>query len=185
MPFRYASPSDIPPTDSEARIPLDCPVCGIHTDSDIVAYFESPQTKWHRLSATEMKVFNYLVRCTQCHSGLLIWWFYGELVRGQKITEGKLVFPLPCAAFRTKELSRSAIPGAIFEDMCQAELALAAGAHFGAGLLLRRACQYICRDRQIPEDAGGLKAQMRSVGKEGGNYPEPCKASPQYPHNRK
>jgi hypothetical protein len=59
-------------------------------------------------------------------------------------------FRLPTAAFETQALGRKWVPPAILKDLEQAELAFAAGAHYGAGLLLRRACQYICLDKQIP-----------------------------------
>jgi len=59
-------------------------------------------------------------------------------------------FRLPSAAVESEALGGEEVPPAIFKDLEQAELARAAGAHYGAGLLLRRACQYVCLDRQIP-----------------------------------
>jgi Domain of unknown function (DUF4145) len=47
----------------------------------------------------------------------------------------------------------------------QAELAFAAGAHYGAGLLLRRACQSICLDKGISQN--GLKGQIKKLAENG------------------
>lgn len=58
-------------------------------------------------------------------------------------------FRLP---LETEALGREGVPPAILKDLEQAELAFAAGAHYGAGLLLRRACQYVCLDQQIPHE---------------------------------
>jgi uncharacterized protein DUF4145 len=169
MPFWYAEPSDIPPTDANARIPLDCPVCGVHTDAKIVAHFASAQNSWVRLASEELELHNFLVRCTRCGSGILIVWSYGETMRGEKITSGRTAHPLPSAAFEIEQLSKlskDAIPAAILVDLRQAELAFAAGAHYGAGLLLRRACQSICRHQNIPEK-NGLKGQIVQLATDG------------------
>lgn len=168
MPFWYAGRSDIPPTSASARIPLDCPVCGVHTDAETVAHFVTSQNNWVRLAAQELQLHNFLVRCTRCGSGIFIVWSFGETIRGQKITSGRTAYPLPSAAFEIEQLSKlskDAIPAAILEDLRQAELAFAAGAHYGAGLLLRRACQSICRNQNIPEN--GLKGQIVQLAKNG------------------
>jgi Domain of unknown function (DUF4145) len=167
MPFWHASESEVPPADISHRIPLDCPVCGVHTHAQIEGYLVTRQNDWVRLAAHEMALHNYLVQCTRCHSGIFIIWSYGETLRGERVTEGTEVYPLPPrSAFETEKLSKEAIPAAILEDLRQAELAHAAGAHYGAGLLLRRACQSICRDKEVKEN-GGLKGQIVQLATSG------------------
>lgn len=156
-----------PPTDCKKPIPLRCPICGIHTDAKIVASFVTPDSNFVKLPTPEIKVHNYLVRCTRCESGILVMWSYGESEDHRcGLTAGMCVYPFPTSAFETEQLPREAVPAAVFEDLRQAELAYLAGAHYGAGLLLRRACQNICREQKIPE-TGGLAHQIREMAVRG------------------
>lgn len=143
---------------------MDCPVCGTHTDAEIKSFFESENNQWSRAFGIG-KVFNYLLRCTRCTSGILFIWAYREMIRGGQGISSIAVFPLPTTAFKTDALGHDAIPPAILKDLEQAELAFAAGAHYGAGLLLRRACQSICLDKQVPPN--GLKGQIKKLAASG------------------
>jgi len=91
-------------------------------------------------------------------------WAYGEDYRGQAQSGGAFVYPLPLGTFEER-LPEDTIPEAIFEDLRQAELSAHAGADYGAGLLLRRACQYICRDKNVAGDR--LEAQVDDLAKKG------------------
>ncbi|OGO20247.1 MAG: hypothetical protein A2Z15_06290 [Chloroflexi bacterium RBG_16_50_11] len=154
------------PRDPRQPFPLQCPICGIHTDAEVIANFETPGSDFVRLPISEMKVYNYLVRCTRCKSGILVYWSYGEDYRRGGATAGIHVYPFPTSAFRTEQLPEKEIPAAIFEDLRQAELAYLADAYYGAGLLLRRACQNICREQKIPE-TGGLASQIKEMDTRG------------------
>lgn len=156
---------DKPPTDDKATIPLRCPICGIHTNSVIKGLWKTPRSEWVKVPTFEMEIYNYLLACTHCQSGLLLMWSYGEDHRSAQ-TAGRILYPYPTSAFETEKLPAGSIPAAIFEDLRQAELAYLVSAHYGAGLLLRRACQNICRDRQVPEK-GGLKAQLKEMARMG------------------
>ena len=152
-----------PPTNVGERIPVDCPVCGTHTDAEIKGVFVSEANRFIR-NSLRGKIFNYLLRCTHCTSGILVIWHYEETMRLGALNNID-VFPLATTAFKTEALGDGAIPAAILMDLEQAELAFAAGAHYGAGLLLRRACQYICLERGIPE--GKLKNQIKQLAAKG------------------
>ena len=69
-------------------------------------------------------------------------------------------FRLPTSASETEALGRTGVPPAILKDLEQAELAFAAGAYYGAGLLLRRACQYVCLDKQMPHEKPRYQIQQ-------------------------
>jgi hypothetical protein len=101
-----------PPTQIGDRIPLDCPVCGTHTDAEIKAFFVSEN---NRLVRTPLhgKVFNYLLRCTRCTSGMLLIWSYEEDIRRASLGFSYTgVYPLPTSAFKTEALGgEDAIPG--------------------------------------------------------------------------
>jgi hypothetical protein len=58
------------------------------------------------------------------------------------------------------------VPAAILEDLQQAEMCESIGAIYGAALLYRRAVQYICRDKKVPE-SGGLKGQISYLANNG------------------
>lgn len=165
--YRVYGEENVPPTGKERRIPLRCPICGIHTDAPIVCTHVTQQNDFVRLPSSYMALYNYLVRCTRCNSGLLVVWSYGEEPpAGGGHTAGSLVLPLRASAFETDRIAVDAVPAAILEDLRQGELAFYAGAHYGAGLLLRRACQNIARHWQIPED-GGLRAQIEAMAAQG------------------
>ena len=80
------------------------------------------------------------------------------------ISAGKRVYPFYTDAFGIKGLESKVIPESVYEDIKQAELSYFAGAFYGAGLLLRSACQNICRDkkacgRSLYEEIDDLKAK--------------------------
>lgn len=159
------SEDDKPPTDLKKRISVRCPVCGVHTDAAIVGLVVTPASQFVQLPDSSWSVYNYLVQCTRCKSGLLIMWSYGEHIT-QKYTAGRLVYPLPTSPFETEKMAEGAVPAAVLEDLRQAELAHLSGAPYGAGLLLRRAAQYICREQQVPE-TGGLANQIKALATRG------------------
>jgi len=160
------SDKDKPPDAHDGTIPLRCSICGTHTDARIAGRVVTPDSRFVQLPHHVMKVYNYLACCTRCQSGILVMWSYGEEVNGDAYSAGRLVFPFPTAAFGTEQLPRDLIPSAVYEDLRQAELAYLARSHYGAGLLLRRACQNICRQQGIP-DVGGLKGQIKELASRG------------------
>jgi hypothetical protein len=151
-----------PPTDKRTRVPLNCPVCGIHTEAEIIAYTITPESKFVELPMMGMSVYNYLLRCTRCQSGLLLMWPFGRDIQGGGNTVSKVLLPFPMEAYDTQHFPAKWIPAAILENLRQAELAALAGAPYAAALLLRSACQLICRDKKIP-DKGGLDAQIKAI----------------------
>ena len=159
--FRYAYGDDCPPSKEEKRISLKCPYCGVHTDSEIISRFVTERSDFVRLPTSDMMVHNFFLRCTKCKSAILLLWSYGEESRDQGQTAGRRIFPFYTEAFEAKELEKDVVPGAILEDVIQAELSYYVGADFGAGLLLRRACQNICRDKKCEED--GLPKQIKDL----------------------
>jgi hypothetical protein len=148
--FRDAYGSDVPPRNEDKVIPLTCPICGADTDAEIKSRFTTKGSKYIRLPDVigEMYVINYFLRCTRCSGALLLMWSYGEEFPDRNKTAGKLLFPFRTDAFDIEELNLDIIPKSIYEDIKQAELSLYANAFLGAGLLLRRACQNICRDKK-------------------------------------
>jgi hypothetical protein len=58
-----------------------------------------------------------------------------------------MILPFPQAAREVFGSDDQSVPAAILEDLRQVELAFQVGAIYGAGLLLRRAIQYVCRDK--------------------------------------
>jgi hypothetical protein len=113
-----------------------------------------------------MVLFNYLVQCTRCKSGLLVLWPAGHGISEGFTTATKFLYPLRASTLE-KVAAEGAVPAAIAADLQQAELAYYAGAEYGAALLLRRACQSICRERNIPEQGQGLKGQIAELAKQG------------------
>ncbi len=162
--YRVYGEESVPPT-AAGRIPLRCPICGTHTDAPIVCLHVTQQNDFVRLPSSYMALHNYLVRCTRCSSGLLVVWSYGEEPDGHGHTAGIRVLPLRASTFETDMIASDAVPRAILEDLRQAELAFYAGADYGAGLLLRRACQSIARHQSIPDD--GLKGQIEEMARRG------------------
>lgn len=163
---RVYGEENVPPTAAGRRIPLRCPTCGTHTDAPIICLHVTQQNAFVRLPSSYMALHNYLVRCTRCNSGLLVVWSYGEEPReGGGHTAGTRVLPLRASAFETESIARDTVPRAIQEDLRQAELAFYAGADYGAGLLLRRACQNTARHQGIPDD--GLKGQIEEMARRG------------------
>jgi len=158
-----------PPPKHPGRIPLDCPVCGTHTDSEIIAACTTRQSDVVRLPDSTMTLHNYLLQCTRCASGLLLLWPSGMGRGPGEYTVGtRLLYP-PRSSELEKALAQpSPVPAAVAADIQQAELSFYAGSVYGAALLLRRACQDICRERKIPEVPGqGLKGQIQEMAKAG------------------
>lgn len=151
-----------PPAEKVKIIPLQCPNCGAHTDAEIRAHFITHQNKYVKLPATEMGVYNYFLRCTRCNSAILLLWSYGEDWHGEGVTAGRIIFPLHTEAFDFSDINDDVIPEAVLEDIRQAELSYFSGAFLGAGMLLRRACQNICRDKNI-EVKGNLVSEINNL----------------------
>ncbi len=149
----------------EGRIPLTCPICGIHTDAPVRGTFTTPDSEFLQLPSMGMWLDNYFVQCTRCQGGILVIQSVGTDFEGGQITSGAFVYPLRSSAFETDALASGAVPAAILTDLQQAELSFFAGAYYGAGLLLRRACQNICREQGIP--GGDLKTQIREMADRG------------------
>jgi hypothetical protein len=146
--FGYAFGEDVPPLGNEKIIPLICPICGTHTDAEIKGRFECKENKYIKLPTSEMQVYNFFLRCTRCSGALLLMWSYGDDHHMRGISAGKIVFPFYTDAFEIESLNIEVIPKAIYEDIKQAELSFYSGAYLGSGLLYRRACQNICRDKE-------------------------------------
>lgn len=164
--FHEPAPGEkTPPFRTGDRIPLQCTICGFHTDAPVIAQCITPASEFLQLPAFGMQMYNCLVQCTRCQSGLLALWAFGR-VGTDSATLGPALFPYPTAAFATDRMGEDSIPAAILEDLRQAELAEYASSYYGAGLLLRRACQYICRQQGIPDDKG-LDRQIAELGKRG------------------
>ena len=160
--FRYAYGDDCPPSEKEKAVPLDCPYCGTHTNAEIINRFITQQNEFVRLPSHEMRIYNFFLRCTKCNSAILLLWSYGKDYQGLGSTAGRIIFPFYTEAFEAKELGKDVVPEAILEDIAQAELSYYVGAYLGAGLLLRRACQNICRDKKCQEK-GGLVNQINDL----------------------
>jgi len=159
--FYHAYKENCPPNTDGRTISLRCPNCGIHTNAEIISRFITEQNDFVRLP-TEMSVYNFFLKCTRCKSSILVLWSYGkDEFKGIGYTCGRIVFPIYTEAFETEKFKIDAVPKAIFEDIAQAELAYYAGAYLGSGLLLRRACQNICRDKKCKED--GLVGQIKEL----------------------
>ena len=99
-------------------------------------------------------------------------WSYHEDTHNSGETAGRKRWPYPTSAFMTEDTLGEAVPPAVFEDLRQAELAKEVGAHYGAALLLRRACQYICREQGVSEAnakgrSKGLKAEIAELAQQG------------------
>jgi hypothetical protein len=62
-------------------------------------------------------------------------------------------------------IAEASIPASILEDVRQARVCEEAGAPYGAGLLYRRACQYVCRDQGAK--ARDLRDQIPELAKDG------------------
>jgi hypothetical protein len=150
------------------RVPVDCPVCGTHTDAEIIAVCLTRQSDFVRLPA-DMMLHNYLLQCTRCASGLLLLWPSGMgRAPGEYTVTTKFLYPPRSSDLEKATAAPSPVPAAVAADIQQAEIAFYAGSEYGAALLLRRACQNICRDRQIPEIPGqGLKGQIQEMAKKG------------------
>ena len=162
--FRLAYGDDRPPSEKENSVILKCPYCGIHTNAEIISRFITKQSDYVRLPNMEMSIYNFFLSCTNCKSAILLLWSYGKDFRDRGSTAGRIIFPFYTEAFEANELGKDVVPGAILEDIAQAELSYYVGAYLGAGLLLRRACQNICRDKKC-EEKGGLVSQIKDLVK--------------------
>jgi hypothetical protein len=111
-----------------------------------------------------MAIYNLLLRCTRCQGALLLLWPYGAEMNGGITVEPRL---FPIGSSRDAEPAfKSSVPAAILEDLRQAEACESIGAIYGAALLYRRAVQYLCRDKKVPDD-GGLKGQISYLANNG------------------
>ena len=166
------------PPDAGSRYSYQCPYCLVDTHGEIVSTFVVPQGQFIRLPSSEMQLHTLVLRCTRCGGIAMLLWPYGG-----EMTTDRMMVPFPQVARRVLGSDDQFVPAAILEDLRQAELASQAGAIYGAGLLLRRACQYICRDKQctgrnlqdeidalapqhITEDMANLAHSIRIVGNE-------------------
>jgi hypothetical protein len=162
--FYYSAES---PPQPGGRIPLDCPFCETHTDAKVISCCTTNYSKWVDLPHNGMVLLNYLVQCTRCGAGLLVFWPHGRDLHGGYTTAEKYVWPLPASDLQ-KAASIADVPRAVSADLQEAELAFIVGAVYGAALLLRRACQNICRERDIAEPPGlGLKGQVAQLAARG------------------
>ena len=144
------SAQDIPPDSDQTEIALACPNCGIHTNAEIIGRFITEQNKYIRVPNYEMKIYNYFLQCTRCKSAILVLWSFGNMFNS-KTTSGKIIFPIYTDISEYEDL-KGIVPEAILEDIYQAEFSFMGRAYLGAGLLLRRACQYICLDKECKKD---------------------------------
>jgi hypothetical protein len=180
--FLWAYGKESEPPDVGDRLSYHCPYCLIDTHGQIASAFVVPQSEYVRLPASEMQLHALVLQCTRCNGVALLLWPYGKA--GEKhMTTDRMMVPFPQTARQVFGPDDRHVPAAILEDLRQAELSMHAGAVYGAGLLLRRACQYICRDKgctgrnlekeidalapqHITPDMAGLAHGIRVVGNE-------------------
>ncbi len=124
----------------DGRIPLTCPICGIHTDANVRGTFVTPDSEFIDLPSMNMRLVNYFVECTRCHGGILVIQSIGSTFEGGHITAGAFVYPLRSSAFETDALATGAVPAAILS-------------------------QNICRERSIP--GADLKTQIQEMAGKG------------------
>lgn len=133
---------------SGESIPVTCPICGVHTHAVVVYHDTTPASKHVHLPDSKMHVYNYLLKCTQCSSDILLYWTYtDDHFSDQRSTAGKRMYPFPTTVEKNEYLDENIVPAAICEDLRQAELSYLAASYRGAGLLLRSAFQNVCRDK--------------------------------------
>ena len=136
------------PPDKGSRWSYNCPYCFVNTHSPVLERFTTPGSSFIRMPSFEMQLCSIILQCTCCRGVVLVLWPYGEdISSGQGMTTRPMILPFPQAAREVFGSDDQSIPAAILEDLRQAELAFQVGAVFGAGLLLRRAIQYVCRDK--------------------------------------
>ena len=138
--------TDAPP-DRGSKWSYQCPYCSVSTHSEVLNLFVTRGTQWFSLPSPATKLYTLILQCTRCEGVAMVLWPYGEDMRGHARITTRSLLPFPQAARQVFGSDDQSVPPAILEDLRQAELAFQAGAVNGAGLLLRRACQYICRDR--------------------------------------
>jgi hypothetical protein len=153
-----------PPDKAGERVPIQCRHCFTHTDAQVIASFATPHGEWHPTPA-DMPIHNLLLRCTRCQGAMLFLWPYAKEPTGGGITTEGRLFPVGSAR-NVEPGFKSAVPAAILEDLQQAEMCESVGAIYGAALLYRRAVQYLCRDKKVP-DSGGLKGQISYLANNG------------------
>lgn len=160
--FYMAFKEDTPPSEEVEKIPISCPHCGVHTDAKILERHITEKNDFIKLPMSEMSLYSFFLRCTRCKGPILLLWTYGTDHRNN-YTAGKIVYPLRNKAFEIDRFGEEAIPEAVLEDLKQAELAYYAKAYYGAGLLLRSACQNICRDKKAVGQ--NLKSEIKDLAK--------------------
>ena len=151
------------PPDVGDRYSYRCPYCLVNTHGEVLSKSVVPQSDFIRLPATEMQLHTLILQCTRCNGVALLLWPFGK-DDGTGMTTDQMMMPFPQAARQVFGQDDRFVPAAILEDLRQAELGSQASAVYGAGLLLRRACQYICRDkgctgRNIQEEIDALAPQ--------------------------
>ena len=87
-----------------------------------------------------MLLYGFFLQCTLCKGPMLY-----LVPFGNGTTADPLMFPMPVDI---DKMPTDCVPAAIYEDMRQAQLSFNVNAYLGAGMLLRRACQNICRDKE-------------------------------------
>lgn len=122
------------------RIPVMCPICATHTDARVINVQEVKQNEFIKLPENSMSLHCFFLQCTHCKGPMLY-----LVPVGNGTTADSLMFPIP---LNTDEKFAKCLPPAIYEDLRQAQLAFNVTAYLGAGMLLRRACQNICRDKE-------------------------------------
>lgn len=129
-------------------IAVTCPICGVHTDATILYCDTTPASRHVQLPDSDMLVYNYLLKCTQCASDILLYWTYkDDYFSNQRYSAGRRIYPFLTTVEKSEYSDESIVPAAICEDLRQAELSYRATSYRGAGLLLRSAVQSICREK--------------------------------------
>ncbi len=161
--FTYDYGEDKPP-EADQRYPTTCSYCGIHSDAEVLATYNTNGGKYISLPASEMQLYTVVLRCTRCRGVMTILWPYGTDLRGVGLTTTRVKLPFPQAASNVFGDDAKYVPSAVLEDLRQAEVGFQAGSTHGAGLLLRRACQNLCRDKSCKR--GSLAEEIDAL------YPE-------------
>lgn len=129
------------------RWSYQCPYCAADPHALVLLKCMTQPNEFISLPAVGMQLYTLIMQCTRCEGVAMALWPFGEPRPGSQLTADPLIFPFPQVVSELLGGDDEFVPDPILEDLRQADLAWRAGAANGAGLLLRRALQYICRDK--------------------------------------
>lgn len=161
------SDSETPPDRDNPGLKIVCTQCGVVTRAKVQGCFVTPENKYHRLPHG-IVIMNFLLECEECHSAMLHMWTRNRLEDEHLVGDppimsvGRLTFPEPGPPIIK---DADPIPAAVLADIAQADLCKNAGGIYGAAMLYRRACQYICLDQGCSDK--DLKGQISELVQKG------------------